>query len=376
MPGLYASVFNLSDMHTVVDDPQTKRKLIKLVAKSAPLTYNLLFGRRYIPPANRQNEYCSLEKDDWMSFERLFAYADLKWDMTDEVANIALWNLCASLNYSRPTLFLERELGEALLRTEILGDLSCEDIHWRWPAFRVVLPRYLISIERASQTLCLTHFEVCYSPLGKPFECPRNIAREIDQFTADFRERQNYHCLERGRFSYKDREDGVGFSAALDRPDNDRVHQTIYGLAKPWGPIKLGESRAVTGDLHSPLPQDDADRLLLRRLEHLILNVLLYLSAVPDDGVVGSSQFRDKVLRKQNLRELKPALLEARFVGHQQFRPAITPIAKTSDPTGRTMAAHWVCGAWRRVPYGPKSSLRRLTWIKPYATGELRQNVA
>lgn len=360
-------------------DPQTKRKIIKLIAEKAPLTYGQLFGRKYIPPASRQGEYGSLDLDNWMSFERLYRYANLGWNMQDEVANCALWNMCAHMRFNRPTLFLERELGEALLRTEVLQDLNCEDINWKWPSFRVVLPKQLLSIERAKGSLYLTHFDVCYAEAHKPIRCPAGIAFEVDAFAASQNKRDNYHLLEKAQFMYKPDEHGIGISAALDQPENDAVHQTIYGAAKPWGAIKLAESHGITGDLHSPMDQDDADRKLLNRLEHLIFNVLLYLSMVPEDSEAKVIH-RDKVIRKENLRHLQPALLEARFVGQQEFRaPALVPSRTGMNPAGgpmRMVAAHWVCGAWRRVPYGPKHSLRRLTWIRPYATGEFRHAVA
>jgi hypothetical protein len=94
------------------------------------------------------------------------------------------------------------------------------------------------------------------------------------------------------------------------------------------------------------------------------LNVLLFLSATPLEYAPV------RILRKPRLKgsHLTPGLLAARFVGQSQLRPERGPAKTVSAPTGRTVVGHWVCGAWRRVAYGPKASLRRLQWIEPYRT--------
>jgi hypothetical protein len=37
-----------------------------------------------------------------------------------------------------PVIFLDPELGAALLHTDLPSDLSTEDIHWCWPSFRLM----------------------------------------------------------------------------------------------------------------------------------------------------------------------------------------------------------------------------------------------
>jgi hypothetical protein len=44
-------------------------------------------------------------------------------------------------NRSGLSQYLERELGELLVRTEIPADFSADDIRWRWPEMRIVLPK-------------------------------------------------------------------------------------------------------------------------------------------------------------------------------------------------------------------------------------------
>jgi len=45
------------------------------------------------------------------------------------------------------TLFVERELGEALKRTDLPEGFSPQDLHWRWNAFRLVLPLDLFRVK-------------------------------------------------------------------------------------------------------------------------------------------------------------------------------------------------------------------------------------
>jgi hypothetical protein len=166
-------------------------------------------------------------------------------------------------------------------------------------------------------------------------------------------------------FDFLLKEPGLCVSTALDRPDNVAYGQTVYGMVKPWGQIRISDYRAMTGDLSTPFAQDDIDKGLLNRLEHLVLNVLLFLSATPLEYEA------EHVIRKARLEgahRLVPGLLAARFVGQSQMRPVRAEARTAAVPTGRTVAGHWVCGAWRRVPYGPKASFRRLQWIEPYRT--------
>jgi hypothetical protein len=255
-----------------------------------------------------------------------------------------------------------------------LADIDTDDVKWRWPAFKVVLPKGLLSIDRPPQgVLYLTHFDVCHVKPGEPIRFPEPFADEIDKFHSFMSGKENQGLMRKGKFMYKPDEQGIGISSALNEPENTLVHQTIYGAALPWGAIKLQYCAGITGDLNSPMQQDDADKHLLKRLEHLVFNVLLFMSAEPVEYAP------EKIVRHERFHELQPALLEARFVGRSQYHFRSTPAGPRAEPTGRTLAPHWVCGAWRRVPYGPLNVSprpRKLTWIKPYATGTLRETAS
>jgi hypothetical protein len=63
-----------------------------------------------------------------------------------------------------------------------------------------------------------------------------------------------------------------------------------------------------------------------------------------------------------------PGLVNARFVGCPAVSDTVEGKTEPVHHTGRQLPGHWVCGAWKRVVYGPKGSLRRLQWIQPYRT--------
>lgn len=346
-------------------------KLAKQVARFCPNTYRAFFGRKYMLPNYRQPDYTSQDLENALCFDRCCTFAAGADDPNDEVWHICLGNTVAALKYNRPTLFLERELGEALMRTAMLEDLTTGDINWRWPALRVYLPKGLVTIRREEdpEERWITYFDVAQVGDENPTKCPGAIAAEMDQFVADYVSqggRINGHRLLRTDFKYK--EAGMTIGCALNKADTSMIVQTIYGEVKPWGSIKISEYAAIAEDLKSGYAQDDTDRALLRRLEHLVINVLLFLSAMPAEY----EPFH--VLRSASLNPSKPMgeLVKARFVGDARAR--VQRVLDDSQPrrpvqpTGRHLPAHWVSGHWRRVVHGTGRSERRIQWIQPYNT--------
>ena len=51
------------------------------------------------------------------------------------------------LKQGQTTLFVERELGEVLNRTDLPEGFSSQDLHWRWNAFRLILPLGLFRVK-------------------------------------------------------------------------------------------------------------------------------------------------------------------------------------------------------------------------------------
>jgi hypothetical protein len=337
-------------------------KLLKQIAKQAPLAYKTFFGRRYLLPNYRQADYMPQPFQNEVAFDRVCTYAAGAAPSNDEPWQICLGNTVAALNYNRPTLFLERELGEALMHTDILETLQTGDLHWRWPAFRVYLPSDLVTINReAEQPRWAVFFDIAeVSPLG--FSCPLPLAKELDQFIAtSINDSFNLRILQRAKFQFK--EHGMAVSTALNKSDHPDITQTIYAQLKPWGLISVTKYINIGEDLKGGHKQDEADRRFLKKLEHLVLNVMLFLSSHPEEY----EPFH--VLRGASLNPRKPQdeLVRAHFVGDAYAR-ARSATHTASRPTGRHVAAHWVSGHWRRIAYGVGLTLRRLQWIQPYQT--------
>lgn len=343
------------------------KKLLQAVARDCPLAYQQFFGRRYLLPHYRQADYGNQEFEALISFDRILQFAVGVLNPKDEVLRAALACTLASLHYKRPTLFLEKELGEAFMRAPLPGDWTTGDIKWRWDAFKVWLPLGLITIEREDGIHSLTHFDICKIGPTNGIHAPREIAREVGAFGAKLHRIPNPRLMEKYDFLYK--ENGVCISSALDKGEYSEISQTVYGLTKPWGTFRISDYHALEGDLKSPVETDKVDKQLLNRLEHLVLQVLLYLGAVPFEY---EGQTRMVRPMKREGKNLHPGLFDAHFVGQSQLRPYKPSEPKApmvaSGSTGRHLPAHWVAGHWKRVVYGSGGSERRLQWINTYTT--------
>ena len=102
----------------------------------------------------------------------------------DDVIRSQLLNIFQALACDRPVMFLERELGEILVATEIPGVVDASDIYFPFPSFRVMLPKGLIGIangERWAMYLDIGHLKA-----DKDAGCGRDdIAAEFDPYMQD-----------------------------------------------------------------------------------------------------------------------------------------------------------------------------------------------
>jgi hypothetical protein len=112
---------------------------------------------------------------------------------------------------------------------------------------------------------------------------------------------------------------------------------------------------------------DESDDAFLARIEHLALNVLLFMSSVPlEYDPEPAGQIRKLVIVNDRV---IPSLFPAKFVGSSQYRPSKTTTLHATQQTGRHLAQHWAAGHWKRQPHGPHWAERKLIWIEPYQTG-------
>ena len=121
----------------------------------------------------------------------------------------------------------------------------------------------------------------------------------------------------------------------------------------------VAQYRAVSGDLKSMFAQDDSDKALQSRLEHLVINVLLFLSTtVPYEPDV-----KEQPIRQANLRKLESELRRARFVGDVVMQPVGETSAPLPSPSCHWQAASRALGQWSLAPSARMdrpASLRRI----------------
>jgi hypothetical protein len=111
---------------------------------------------------------------------------------------------------------------------------------------------------------------------------------------------------------------------------------------------------------------DESDDHLMDRMEHLAVNILLFMGSVP----LEYDPQQNELLRKprQVNDRLIPALWAAKFVGRSQYRPSQKPHYHSATFTGRKLPQMWRAGHWKRQHYGVKYGESKLIWIEPYQT--------
>ena len=117
--------------------------------------------------------------------------------------------------------------------------------------------------------------------------------------------------------------------------------------------------------------------LLLKAL-NLIVNTMFYLMAEPDDVVEdwgrGTPTEAVEALQKEQkpgtVKSLENTLAKSgytkvRFVGKKFAQSVGARLIQEVSSSGRTMAAHFRRGHFRRQPYGPERSLRKTIFVAP-----------
>jgi hypothetical protein len=70
------------------------------------------------------------------------------------------------INHDCPTYFLERDLAEALVRTDVLPNLTLDDLHLPWESFRVFLPSDLVSYHFTGPSYLIDSLLITKSDVG------------------------------------------------------------------------------------------------------------------------------------------------------------------------------------------------------------------
>jgi hypothetical protein len=176
-------------------------------------------------PQYRRPDYPNLDDANQMDFGRCLRFT-LGENLDTELQRLALANIIAALPYNRPTVFLESELAPALLRTAVLPNLQDNDIHWRWPALRIVLPLGCLGTEHGT----LAYIDICRLGAEMVIRPPVQLAKEIDAFAARVSKTLNSHRLERLEFAFTKSTGLIITSALCHEPKvAGGPLQTIYG---------------------------------------------------------------------------------------------------------------------------------------------------
>jgi hypothetical protein len=328
------------------------KEVIKRVTRTCPATTKAFLSRKYALPQYRQPDYYDQDLINAMSVMMLM-YPALPSYTSDDVVMSHLLNLFQALKHDRPTLFLERELGEILVKTEIPGFLETQDIHFPFPSIRVHLPKQLLGL--GAQDRWVMYLDIGYLPKDAEVQCPRAIAAELDRFGGT-----NVFRLSRMAITYP--EHALSVAAQVDKG-----LASSYAVTKPLQGT-LQEFKVFSGKLHTDFANDADDDQLLAGMQRLALNILLILSSMPLEYTPDVIERKERTEGKRII----PALVRARWVGDHLLRAKRAGHVQGEIPaTGRKIPAHWVSGHWKHQPHGKGFALRRLVYILPYRTGKI-----
>jgi hypothetical protein len=264
------------------------------------------------------------------------------------------------MKQGQTTLFVEKEFGEALKRTDLPAGFSPADLHWRWNSFRLVLPLGLFRFKFRSDD---PHQEASDNDIPTVTIAKVFKGHSLDFHPTLFRETEAAF----GRKPLGDtwpNEDSVLFSFHHKSPDpkNKKILDFFGGCKLDDRTLRtLAEEIDVTPEVLPLWHPESTARLI--EIKQFIFNTLLYLGSVPQEYEP------EEVLRIARAKKgrWRPAIKAARFLGRQAYRP-VRDSEKEHESTGRKLPGHWRCGHWVRQPYGLKSLMRKLIWIQPYQT--------
>lgn len=353
-------------------DPDGNYPLMpKPIRKWSPRVYALYFGKRYVVPNYRADHYFKQEFMNYIEWAgvALYPYSSLK----DDVLKTQFACNALAMRYNRPQLFLERELGEAQIESDLPLDMMAEDIKWRWPAMRIFLPKGLLEIERGDCKYSMMFMDIALVE-GKVFNViPAEFAPELDLFLAkEYKEFTPQCKFKEFKFGYQ--ETCICVAGMIEKGTRSEDGLTTYGLVKPFAHYTLRYLQEINKELSTEYKRDNLDDLFLKKMEVLALQVLLYLSAYPLEYKP------ETVIRKPRMegKHHVSGLYAARFVGQSQIRPERSPHAVAHMVTHEEyhLRSHWRRGHWKRQPFGPKWADRKLVWIHPYQAGREEEEAA
>src|SRR5271166_5813468 len=282
----------------------SRKSYYKKVDKLFPVLWKAVFSKRYILPSYRQPDYVKQEACDYLLLDSFFGYLSAEIPIKDHVSAHTMNNFVQSLHYDRPTFYLERELGEPLLRTKLPLDYYAGDINWRWPAFRVYLPTNLLTITRDGLPSSVMFLDICYVPRGIKAEIPKAINDELTKVMGHTK----------GQIPLLSSEyEGMACTCILDFDSPLSIIAYAASCKLERNAIKDIMKETHT-ELASPFKTDELDVAFMNKMLALSINILIFLSSVP-------LEYEQKeVIRKPKMegKRLITGLYPARFIGQSQ----------------------------------------------------------
>jgi hypothetical protein len=337
-------------------------EVLREFARKCPKLNAAVSKRRYLLPKVREGDYANQEFCD-THFKRVIMGWAIGEVRDRDSAAVETLNIISALKYDRPLLYLERELGEKFVETDLPEDLTTEEVHWPWPSFRVMLPKGLVGAPSFDgKPMHGLYLDLTLWAEGEAIFLAREYAIELNQL---FGKRAG-SVEELTTPSTQLYATGFYLSSLTDyikpgfQPD-------VASCMASWSNWKLRDMIASTGDVLGGGPREEINIRFLEKVRALAFNILLFLSQEPL-AVLNEAWVRKP---KTEGKHLVSGLLDARFVGDcmPKFRVNPPMERKEYEPSGRTTAPHWVRGYWKRIVYGKGRALRKRQWIMPYCTG-------
>jgi hypothetical protein len=330
------------------------------IRRTWPQTYRTFYARTYQLPPNDDPQYprhaYAFGWDTFITAYILTRHSPGPVPDAGHEASFRSANAWASLG--QRTRFLDRELAEALLRTELPEGFGPEDIQWRCNAFRLFLPKGLFSVltdHGPAEPTCLT--AVRFQP-GVDIPLADGIQADVHAFAK--------------RSGRRELQPNLVF--------REDVHELLICLqVRPtpeWKPADiyfsgcLLDERSLTQIAQDSRPMDNGEAFnlseidVMNAIKRLTFNVILLMAFLPPDDepevpLPGPARMG---------KEFRPRLVQAKFLGQGLSRSAARLDRGSPESAGRPLSGQWRAGYWRRQAFGEGRLQRKLIWIQPSKT--------